>query len=337
MSTKSQNHISKVALVGATGSLGSSVLSALLSETEFAITLITRPGSITPETHPALAANQRISIKSGIYTDHSFLTSALRGQDAVIINLGWAVCHELQPPIIRAACEVKVPYIIPCEFGSDTDNPALISAIPVQKAKPDARKLIEDLGVDGNGNRTTSWIGIVNNSWYDWSMAGGWFGIDIKARKALFFDDGNTKCFVSTIKLSGLTAAKVLSLPLVASNEGQRTLPSYANKIVYVRSWNLTQRDMLKSVQKATKTTDDDWSFSFIPVKEYIQQGVEEIKKGNMAGVMNLIYGNIFVPGVATDYLGRPLDNEILGLEGIEDLDEETAKILKDVEASGTK
>lgn len=197
MAVNVKNHINKIAIVGATGSLGTSVLSALLAEPGFSITIITRPGSITPESHPSLTSNPRIAIKTGSYTDPVFLASALTGQDALVVTPSFMVCHELQPDIIRAACQAKVPYILPCEFGSDTDNPALIDALPMQQAKVDARKLVEDLGVDNHGTRRSSWIGIISNAWYDWSLQGGYFGIEPKTRKALIFDNGDVKAYIN--------------------------------------------------------------------------------------------------------------------------------------------
>jgi hypothetical protein len=331
MAVNGRNHISKIAIVGATGSLGTSLLSALLAEPRFSITIITRPGSITPESHSALISNPRIAIKTGSYTDPAFLASALTGQDALVVALSFMVCHELQPDIIRVACQVKVPHILPCEFGSDTGNPALIDAIPIQQAKVDARKLVDDLGIDNHGTRTSSWIGIVNNPWYDWSLPSGFFGIDPKTRKALIFDNGDVKAYLSTVELAGKAAAKVLSLPLNANSKGQRTLPSYANKFVFVRGLELSQRDILKSVQRVTNTTDADWEVSYIPVKEHIQDGANELENGNFLGIMKVLYGNTFVPGVGTDYRDAKLDNKALGLDDLEDLDAITAKVLSGI------
>lgn len=334
MAVSGRNHISKIAIVGATGFLGTSVLSALLAEPRFSITIITRPGSITPESHQSLISNPRIAIKTGSYTDPAFLALALTGQDALVVTLSFMVCHELQPGIIRAACQVKVPYILPCEFGSDTGNSALIDAIPMQRAKVEARKLVDDLGVDSYGNRTSSWIGIINNAWYDWSLPAGFFGIDPKTRKALIFDNGDVKAYMSTVELSGNAAAKLLSLPLNAEYQGQRTLPSYANKFVFVRSLELSQHDILKSVQRVTNTIDEDWEFSYIPVREHIQDGADELEKGNVLGIMKVLYGYTFVPGMAADYQDAHLDNKVLGLDDLEDLDAITAKVLKGINSS---
>lgn len=332
MSAKEMNHISKVAIVGGTGSLGTSVLTALLAQSEplFSVTIITRPGTITHLSHESLVAHPRITIKAGSYTDPEFLASALEGQDAVVVTLSFTVSHELQPDIIRAACKAKVPYIIPNEFGSDTGNPALIEAIPFQQAKVDARQLVDELGVDESGARTSSWIGIINNPWYDWSLPQGYFGIHPKTRGVTFFGMGDVKVYLSTIELSGKATAKVLSLPLHTNSENKRTLPSYANKFVYVRGFELTQRDMLDSVQRVTNTTDKDWRFLYYPVKEHIDDGNRELAEGNMDGIMKLLYGNTFIPGIGADYRGAMLDHAALGLDDLEDLDKVTAKTLQD-------
>ncbi|KAI1614932.1 hypothetical protein EDD37DRAFT_630371 [Exophiala viscosa] len=351
MSATHNDHISKVALVGATGTLGSEILSALLAHPspQYQITVITRSDS------PGLTSNPRINVKTGSYNDHAFLVSALTGQDVLVITLGFSICDQVQPLIIRAACEAKVPYILPCEFGSDTSNPRLISAIPVHSSKVDARKLVEELGTSIDGTRTSAWIGIINNAWFDWSLAGGWFGIDIKSRKVTLLDgDGDSngiKTYTSTIHMSGLTVARLLALPLavtgknpnVTSNDPklQRTLASFANKMVYVANFQLSQVGMFQAVQRATHTTDADWDISHVPLIQYIRDGSTRLEQGDITGIMNLVYGNLFVNGVADAYYPNgsleevELDNALLGLGGCEDLDEVTSRVVKKVTAGG--
>ncbi|KIW18642.1 hypothetical protein PV08_02931 [Exophiala spinifera] len=355
----SNNHISKVALVGATGTLGSHVLSGLLDQPfpQFQITLITRPGSITSSKHPDLTSNPRITIKVGSYEDHAFLVSALTGQDALVVTLGFNVCHTLQPLIFRVACEVKVPYILPCEFGSDTTNPRLVSAIPGQISKVNARRLIEDLGTAPDGTRTSSWIGICTNAWLDWNLPGGWMEIDIKNRTATLLDgqgkDKDVKAYFSTIRMSALTAAKVLSLPLKADDKSsgsspssfstttttttQRTLPSFANKMVYAACFRLSQADIICAVQRATRTTDTDWQISHVGLTRYLDSAAEKVKAGNRLGIMDLLHGNLFVKGVADAFYPdgaeeeAELNNTLLGLDECEDLGDVMAKIVKQV------
>lgn len=346
MSAIPNNHISKVALIGATGTLGSAVLSALLVQPfpQYQITVIARSKS------PEIPPDERITVKTGSYDDHAFLVPALTGQDALVITLGFSVCHELQPLIIRAACEAKVPYILPCEFGSDTSNPRLVSAIPDHVHKVNARKMVEELGTSTDGVRTSVWIGIVNNAWLDWGLANGWFGIDIKSQKATLLDgDGEVKTYASTVRMSGLTVARLLALPLTAQGKNpnvttsddpklQRTLASFANKMVYVANFRLSQIEMFQAVQRATHTTDADWDIAHVPLAQFIHDGCTRLEQGDGLGIMNLLYGNLFVKGVADAYYRDDsleeveLDNNVLGLEDCEDLDEVTAKVVKDSE-----
>ncbi|KAK4947319.1 hypothetical protein LTR10_013687 [Elasticomyces elasticus] len=335
----------EVALIGATGTLGSEILSALLAQPfpQYQITVITR------SKNPDIASHPRITIKEGSYDDHAFLVAALTGQDALVITLGFSVCHILQPLIIRAACEAKVPYILPCEFGSDTSNPRLISAIPVHSSKVDARKLVEELGTSTDGTRTSSWIGIINNAWFDWSLAGGWFGIDIKFRKVTLFDGDGIKTYTSTIHMSGLTVARLFALPItvsgrnltssVTSNDSkpQRTLASFANKMVYVANFRLSQLDIFQAVQRATHTTDADWDVAHVPLAQYIRDGSTKLDDGDNLGIMNLLYGNLFVKGVADAYYldgsmeEVGLNNDLLGLEDCENLDDVVRRVVEEV------
>ncbi len=352
-----KNYISKVGLIGATGTLGSHVLFALLAQhfPQFQVTLITRPGSITPAKHPELTSNPRITIVAGSYEDHDFLVHALTGQDALIITLGFSVCHTLQPLIIRAACEAKVPYILPCEFGSDTSNPRLVAAIPGHMAKVNARKMVEELGTAPDGSRTSCWIGISNNAWLDWNLPGGWMGIDIKQRKATLLDGDDVKTYLSTIPTSALAAARVLSLPLTLDGKNpnvtsssssssssadptlQRTLPSFANKMVYVASFRLSQADIFRAVQQATRTTDADWDISHVPLTQDIQDAHAKLAAGNRLAIMDLLNGNLFVKGVADAFYPNGADEEaelhnaLLGVEDCQNLEDVMARIVKEV------
>lgn len=143
-----------VTLVGAKGTIGAPILAALLAAGHNT-TVLTRPGS-KPNFSSAVA------VHVGDYGDENFVVSSLKGQDVLILALGHAA-YDAQVPLIKAAAKAGVPYIVPCEFGSDPTHPKLNAEIQLMNVKAPYRKLIEDLGV-------SSWIGVVNNPWVEFSI-----------------------------------------------------------------------------------------------------------------------------------------------------------------------
>lgn len=150
----STTHIRNVALVGANGTVGAPILSALLSVGHMT-TVLTRPGS---------SANfpSEVTVRVGDYSDENFAISSLEGQDVLILALAYNA-YDAQIPLIKAAAKARVSYIVPCEFGSDPTHPKLNAEIQMMNMKAPFRKLIEELGV-------SSWIGMVNNPWVEFSI-----------------------------------------------------------------------------------------------------------------------------------------------------------------------
>jgi saccharopine dehydrogenase-like NADP-dependent oxidoreductase len=150
----SEKIIRNIALVGATGTIGAPILSALLAAGHKA-TVLTRPGS---------KANfpSGVTVHVGDYGDENFVVPSLKGQDVLILALAHTA-YEAQIPLIKAAAKAGVSYVVPCEFGSDHAHPKMSPETQMIHIQAPFRKLIEDLGV-------SSWIGVVNNPWVEFSI-----------------------------------------------------------------------------------------------------------------------------------------------------------------------
>ena len=171
------NHLSHIALLGATGNLGSHILTHLLSSRTFAtVTVLTRPSTDVN----ALPSDPKLLIKRVEYSDHAALVSALTGVDALIITLNMSVPMETQLLVIDAAVEANVswyvpschfPYtaphrnrILPNEYGSDNANPVFTS-MQYMAVKKLARDRVEERATQLD--KPAKWIGIITNPWYD--------------------------------------------------------------------------------------------------------------------------------------------------------------------------
>lgn len=129
-------------------------MSALL-EAGHNTTVLTRPGSKTD--FPSV-----VTVHVGDYSDEDAVAAHLKGQDALILALSYNA-YDAQIPLIKAAARAGVSYIVPCEFGSDPTHAKMNAEIQLMNMKAPYRKLIEDLGV-------SSWVGVVNNPWVEFSI-----------------------------------------------------------------------------------------------------------------------------------------------------------------------
>lgn len=319
------NSIRNIAIVGATGQLGKYITAALLQNPTFRITALTRstnsssfPPGLTP-----------IPVD---YSEPSTLTAALKGQDALIITLAVAAPPDTQSKLIRAAAEARVPWILPNEFGGDTDDP-VSDETRMGPPKRAARKLIEELGV-------SSWFGIVSGFWYEYSLSGpGLYGIDIAKREVVWFDDGTQRLNTSTWVQIGRAVASLLALPVGEGTSGGAgagagadvaTLSSYRNRLVFVSSFAVNQREMLDSINRVMGLEDKDWTLTRVGAKKRFEDAGKKLAGGDRMSYAYLLYTRYFFLGEDASLFEKTkrLDNKKLNLP-TEDLDDATRKAVE--------
>ncbi|KAF2826888.1 NAD(P)-binding protein [Ophiobolus disseminans] len=301
----------KIAMVGATGTIGSVTLAALLKTNIHTITAITRTESSA--TFPS-----GVTVKKGDYSDASFLASALEGQDVLILQVNMMPnAMESQVTLIEAAAKAGVPWVLPTEFGSDIYSP-IARDFPMTGMKKKYRDLIEEKGL--------SWIGIVNNPWFDWSMKQGLWSIDIPGRKATIYDSGDVKFNTATLGQVGRGVAALLSLP-------DDKLDAYKNKPVYLRSFLITQREVLDSAIRAMGTKESDWEILKQEPEVAIKASRDAVAAGNPFAFVGEFYLAHMQEGRGGNYEEKAAkDAEVLGLKG-ESLDEVIKRVVEELGA----
>ncbi|GAB7338508.1 hypothetical protein MBLNU457_5259t1 [Dothideomycetes sp. NU457] len=306
------NYIKNVALVGATGNSGKHILSALLATGKHNITVLTR--SPTPLDLPSDVHVARID-----YSDPSTLTTALRGQDALIITLSGMSPPSTQTALFAAAASANVPWILPNEWSPDCDHSGLIADAPVFAGKAPARQEIVNLG-------KSSYIAVATGFWYEYMLPIGaaTFGFDIRERKVTFYDHGETRISVSTWPQVGRAVAALLSLPVTSTGDEKGCLDAMRNKLVYINSFTVNQREILESLIRVTETKKEDWTVEKQDVRERFREGNEMAKAGDRMGFAQAMAARVFFPDGNGDFeMNRGTVNALLGLPK-EDLDEFT-------------
>ncbi|KAF4965333.1 hypothetical protein FSARC_6848 [Fusarium sarcochroum] len=306
-----KNAIERVAIVGAGGTIGSHITAALLQTGKHTVKALTRKDSSNklPEGVQAAPVD---------YNDQASIVAALKDQQFFIITMAPTAPRDTHSKLVQAAAKAGVPYVMPNGYAGDIDSIKLGQDTllgPVAKANRDE---IESLGMQ--------WITVCSGFWYDYSLAGGEarFGFDFDRRSLTLYDDGNIKNSTSTLSQVGRAVAKVLSLKELPDDENDKslTLSSFLNKPVYLKSFELSQKDMFSSVKRVTGTSDSDWTITHEPTKKRYEEGLAQVKTGNMAGFSKLLYARAFYPEDPSN-LAAKAQNELLGLPD-ESLDEAT-------------
>ncbi|KAI1471675.1 NAD(P)-binding protein [Daldinia caldariorum] len=308
------NHVKNIAIVGATGTVGTYMVAELLKLGKHEITAITRKSSSAASHLP-----QGVKVAEVDYDDESTLVAGLKGQDVLIITVGITAPPDTQSKLIRAAAIANVPFVLPNEWGCDMTDEALGNDILQGERERSTRKLIEELG-------KSSWIAVATGFWYDYSLGfgKGTYGMELKTRTWTFFDNGETKMNTTTLPQVGRAVAQLLSLPIEPEKEGAPILSTYKNKFVYVSSFHISQKDMFASVLRVTGTKESDWTIEYEESSKRFQDAQKRVLSGDMLAYSQFLYSRVFRDG-SNDFEGKygSVANDALGLPK-EDLDEAT-------------
>ncbi|KAI0799074.1 hypothetical protein GGR55DRAFT_520333 [Xylaria sp. FL0064] len=251
--------ISNVAVLGASGTLGRTIVSALLRN-GFIVTAIGRPESKTLD-------HSGMTYKVSPYDDLATLTEALQHQDAVIEAFNPAAAVN-QSIIMQASLAAGVKHLITPGFSSDTFNP-YVDELKIFEPKRKAQRVLEAAVKDSN--RAIAWTAIIVGAWYDWAIENGQFWIDEKSRTITKFGSGDQKTSISRLDLCGEAVVAVLRSP-----------EQYRNRPAYFQSHSVSTNE-LASILK--EVSGDDWKIVAAPLDGFVEKAKalwEEDSKNNV-------------------------------------------------------
>ena len=296
-----------IMIIGASGRLGPFILSAFLDDSNFNVSVLTRDSS-----KHAFPDTVKVHRVADTYPEAELVT-AFQGQD-VVISLISPGANSIQTTLIDAAIKAGVKRFIPSEFGGDVWNDKAMALLP-QRFGPKQETVKYLRSKEGSG---LTWTAIVTGTFFDFAMKLGYMGFNMKERKARIVDDGSKKWSTTTLHTVGQAVKKAMLLPMEET----------ANKYLYVDSFTVNQNEVLVAFEKVT---GEKWEVERVDGEEEKKTGLELSAKGEMKGMMMLIrYWNA-VGGHGGDYmLYKKGHNDLLGLQK-ESLDEEVARLLKEV------
>ncbi|KAH7173943.1 NmrA-like family protein [Fusarium flagelliforme] len=290
-----------IAIVGASGSTGKIILNALTA-TNFTTTVLARKES--KATYPA---NVKVRLTDFSEDD---LTEALKGQDVLISTLG-VEGFDQQQKLVDAAVRAGVKRFLPSEFSSSSEDPVVMGLLPLFEVKKNLIEYLKSKEKDG-----LSWTGLATGLLFDWGIANGFLGYDIKNRTAKVWDDGDKKFTLTNEKQLAQAVVSTLGHP-----------DETRNRYLYVYSVVTTQNEILQSLENAT---GGKWTVEKTTTDAEVAEARKRLSAGDFSGgfilVHALTYGN--TEGLRANYAEeKNSGNDILGIE-IEGVDETVRRVV---------
>jgi len=281
--------LQNVALVGASGSMGSVILEKLQDAGDFNITVLRRNGSTA-------TFSSNIHVVDVDYESVEDLTAALKGQDVVVSAI--ATFQILpQKKIIDAAVAAGVKRFLPSEFGCNLYQPKA-RQLPVFQQKVE----IEDYLVEKSKTSGITYTFVYNNSFLDWGLQND-FILKVSDYKPVIYNDGEH--IFSATRLASIADAVVGIL---------RHPDETKNRPVYIKDVDISQHQLLELAKKAAP--EKSWEPSYVKLEDIVAKADARLAQG-------LFDAETFVPYILQAvfdpaYEGRFLktDNELLGLKG---------------------
>ncbi|KAK2057086.1 NAD(P)-binding protein [Colletotrichum caudatum] len=268
--------VRKIAVIGATGQLGSVIAKALL-ESGFAVTAIQRTDS--DKTVPAGCESVKLNMG-----DHAALASAFKSHDVVISAAPDPIIFEEQKTWVDAAIAAGVKRIFPSEFSTNLESP-LAEGLPIVTGKVRTRRyLVEQVSKPGS---KASWSSINNGPFLSLVLGFGGLGPDFRTRTARYHNGGDNP--VGTTRLADIaeTVAKIL-------RDEKGLYAEAENKAVYIHAAAATEKRMTRIAEKVTGLTFAEEHYD---VEELFQDARAKLAKGDRSAMMQFYFQMMYGKG----------------------------------------
>ncbi|KAF4626471.1 hypothetical protein G7Y89_g11690 [Cudoniella acicularis] len=293
----------------ASGRLGPWILKALQADPTFDITVVTRYTSAAE-----FPPNTKVVKVTDGYPIAEMI-EVFKGQDAVILSLGYAAEH-LHASLAEASIKAGVKRLIASVWGGNDTNKEAPKIFPIAAGKAKLFRELRAMETPG-----WSWTAICNGLFFDFCVTMGFFRcFDPEAHTAQIWDSGNVKFSGTNMATIGLSVAKTLAKP-----------EETANRSVYISSFECSMNDILESYKKATGVSN--WDIVHVNSDVQIKKATEAMISGSgdrMVAMGNLALASLAKEGMGADFAAEGLlDNDLLGIPR-ETVDETVARVLKD-------
>lgn len=269
-----------IIIVGATGSIGSIVLQALLNEPSFTVTALQRASSKSK-----LPSNVRVITIEDSYPLDA-LVSAFTGQDA-IVNCMTSLAVSDQLRFIDAAVTAKVVRYVASEYGLNNNRPEARALNSVFREKGEIQDYLRQQESKG-----LEWMSIACGMWLKWSATHDFLGMHLKEKRFVFWDDGEGWFSCTTEENTALALVRSLT----------RKWEETKNRIVWLSDFAITQKQLLEAIERLG---GEKLNVERVNTDELIKEKQAAVAAGNQFATFDLIE-----TGFVTGRFGGHLEKE---------------------------
>ena len=256
-----------------------------------------------------------MALLAGALGDDGRLFSAVKelGYAGLVVEAtgGGHMASATVEPLTELAREM--PVVLASRAGSgDSADPDAQEVFAGYAAKTKVRAHVEGLA---SMQKDLSWSSILCGHFFDRNLRNGLLHFNLKERTADIFDGGESRWSASTLARIGEATAKVLLVPEVTRN-----------RMLYIQSFCVSQRDILQSLERATSQS---WQCTILNSGEYLKNQQDASARGDHAAIED----TVLLHGMANSNWERHpgFANRLLGLED-EDLDTVVKNVLRELD-----
>ncbi|KAK3995210.1 hypothetical protein QBC44DRAFT_320685 [Cladorrhinum sp. PSN332] len=276
------NPARKVLLIGATGSIGSIILQALLASPDpISITVLKRAASTSP-----LPPSVPVITVPSYDAPTSTLTPIFRGFD-VIISCQTTLSVSSQLNLIDAAVQAGVTRFFPSEYGLNNMRADAQALCPVFNEKGTIQRYLRDR------QDQMEWTSISCGTWLKWAFQNKFLGIDVKGRKAKYWDDGEGRFSINTEESTALAVARAVTTHWEETR----------NRNVFLSEVVTSQRDLVEEVER--QIGGGNFEVEKVETEGEVVRLRERFEGGEVMAVVGLIEA-----GLASGKYGTDFDKE---------------------------
>lgn len=282
--------LKNIALVGASGALGTPVLEKLQASGKFNIKVLRRTSSSS--TFPS-----GVDVADVDYDSVDSLAAALKGQDAVVSTVGFPGLLA-QRTIVDAAVAAGVKRFIPSEFGSDLSNPRN-QGYPVFAGKVQVEEYLSDKAKTSEITYTY----IYNNAFLDWGLEQN-FLLRHSDHTVDLIDGGDNTFSATTLSSVADAVVGVLTHP-----------DKTKNRAVFIEDVKITQIKLLELVKKAAP--EKPWQPRVVKLDDLTADADAKLAQGDFRpeNFVPYLFRSVMDPRHGGNF--AKTDNELLGVKGI--------------------
>ncbi|RSL78313.1 hypothetical protein CEP51_008309 [Fusarium floridanum] len=298
-----------ILIIGATGSIGSVVLKALIEEPTFIVTTLQRSSS-----KGKLPSGLKTITIEDSYPSEA-LVCAFSGQDAVV-NCMTSLAVGEQLRFIDAAVAAKVRGYVSSEYGLNNNKPEARALNSVFREKGEIQDYLRSKESTG-----LEWMAVACGMWLKWSAQHDFLGMHIKEKKFVVWDDGDGWFSTTTEENTALALVNALAKKW---NETK-------NQVVWLSDFAITQNMLLAAIERIS---GQKYTVEKIDTLRFIEEKQAAVAAGDPSAVYALIEIG-FVTGKFGGHLEKEgrIVNELLGLPKIS-LDEVVKAALEAVQGT---